>query len=373
MKKIKIFALLLVSVIFISCEKEETISTETTVEDKGYVVENGYIRFYSKETFINSINYISSLSNIEREKWERKINFTSQYSLVNRLINEELTKDSINRIIYKNSDLSKVDKREYHSDYYYILKSKGIIKIVEEGTQNEYWDYNVFDRNSTKYINEEGIFAIADTLYQISDKSIKCIKLSSNKSKNEHLIELNKSKNIIYKVSDSNNANQNQPVSGEIWADSWTTEGRWPSVQKRIKVGIELSLVEFLISTQTIRFKHNFYVKCQKTNLFNVWIYDWSSVEINGNWKIGVYAYPQYYENSVNYITNCSDLSGCVNPETGSLTPFGSIFIVNPNSTNRAVYWEINYEHSPTYSYYHWTAKRSDMNGMSTLTYNFQQ
>ncbi len=373
MKKLKIFVLLLVSVIFLSCEKEETITNETTVEDKGYVAENGYIKFNSKETFINSIDYISSLSNIEREKWERKINFASQYSLVNRLINEELIKDSINRIKYENSDLSKVDKSEYHSDYYYIIKSKGIIKIIEEGTQNEYWDYNVFDRNSTKYINEDGIFAIADTLYQITNKTVKSIKLSPYKSKNEHLIELNQSKNIIYKVSDSDNETKNQPVNGEIWADSWTTEGQWPAVQKRIKVGIELSLVEFLISTQTIRFKHNFYVKCQKTNLFNVWIYDWSSVVVNGNWKIGVYLYTQYYENSLNYTTNCSDLSGCVNPETGLPAPFGSIFIVNANTTNRAVYWEINYEHSPFYSYYHWTAKRSDMNGTSTLSYNFQQ
>lgn len=165
-----------------------------------------------------------------------------------KLINEELIKDSLNRIKYAGKDLSKVDKREYHSEYYYEMLAKGIIKLLAEDTPDEYWDYSVYDRSSTPFINENGLFTIGDTLYQITNHKIKSMLLTKDTNKQDLLRSLSANNSGIQKTSAEYYYDLlNCP--DQIWA-SWTTKGKWPSVKRRIRVGTELSFVEFLISYQ---------------------------------------------------------------------------------------------------------------------------
>jgi hypothetical protein len=161
-------------------------------------------------------------------------------------------------------------------------------------------------------------------------------------------------------------------------------KGNWPSVQRRVRVGTELSFVEFLISTQRMEFKHNFYAQCQKTNLFNSWIYEFRHVTVSGTWQIYAYSNPQYYASTITYSSNASDLKGSVNPGDGSTAPFGSTFLIYPNSSNQnpyppgddnssyGLYWQYTaFRCRPQYSYYHWEVVDTDQSITSTISYNY--
>jgi hypothetical protein len=345
-----------------------------------YKVRDGFLVFANVESFAKATKFIGNLSETERQQWESKIGFQSQHSMFMKLIDDELIKDSLNRIKYAAKDLSKVDKREYHSEYYYEMLAKGVIKLVAEGTLDEYWDYSVYDRSSTPFINEDGLFAIGDTLYQITNHKIKSMLLRKDANEHDLLRSLSANNAGIQKMSAYVYPLLDCP--GQIWAP-WTTKRKWPSVQRRIRVGTELSFVEFLISTQRMEFKHNLYAQCQKTNLFNSWIYESRSITVNGAWKIYAYSNPQYYEGTITYSSNASDLKGSVNPVDGSTAPFGSAFLIYPNSSNQnpyppgddnsnyGLYWQYNsFQCRPQYSYYHWEAVDNGQSMTSKISSN---
>lgn len=236
MKKI-FYLFALVAFTLTSCDKSEeplSITSENGINLPKYKVREGFLVFANVDSFIEATKFIGNLSDIERFQWESKIGFKSQHSMFMKLIDEELIKDSLNRIKYAGTDLSKVDKREYHSEYYYELLSKGVIKLVDEGTPNEYWDYSVNDRSSTPFINEDGLFAIGDTLYQITNYKVKSMLLTKDAKKQDLLRNLSATNTGIQKIS-TDYVYELLDCPGEIWA-SWTTKGKWPKVQRRIRV-----------------------------------------------------------------------------------------------------------------------------------------
>ncbi len=82
------------SVIFVSCEKEETINTETNVENKGYVVENGYIRFKSIYSYDSIIKSLTTLNRNQLLNFKASLKYTTLYDIY-RL--DETPIDSINK------------------------------------------------------------------------------------------------------------------------------------------------------------------------------------------------------------------------------------------------------------------------------------
>lgn len=383
MKKI-FYLFALVAFTLTSCDKSEeplSITSENGIDMPNYKVRDGFLVFANVSSFIEATKFIGNLSDIERRKWESLIGFKSQHSMFMKLIDEELIKDSLNRIKYAGKDLSKVDEREYHSEYYYELLSKRVIKLVDEGTPNEYWDYSVNDRSSTPFINEDGLFAIGDTLYQITNYKVKSMLLTKDANKQDLLKSLSENNTIINKMSAYVYPLIDCP--GLIWAKEWTKKGSWPDVQRRIRVGTELSFVEFLISLQRMQFKHIFYVQCQKTNLFNKWVYEARNITVTGAWKIYAYKYPQYYESTISYSNYGNNFQINVNPETGA-TPGLYDFLIYPNSSNQnpyppgddnsnyGLYWQYNsLQCRPQYSYYYWKAVDTDQSMTSTISYNY--
>lgn len=373
------------AIVFTSCDKNEEslpIKSEAAISMPEYKVRDGFLVFASAESFVKATKFIGNLSDTERKQWESKIGFQSQHTMFMKLIDEELIKDSLNRIKYAGKDLSEVDKRDYHSEYYYEMLAKNVIKLLDEGTPNEYWDYSVYDRTSTQFISEDGLFAIDDTLYQITNQKIKSVLLTKDAIKQDLLRALSANNTGIKKMPAY--AYDLIECPGLIWAKAWTTKGKWPAVQRRIRVGTELSFVEFLISTQRMQFKHNFYVQCQKTNLFNSWIYELRNVTVTGTWQIYAYRNPQTFTSSTTYSHIVSDLKASVNPGDGSLVPFGTTFLIYPDASNQnpypygddnsnyGLYWQYNsLQCRPQYSYYNWEAVDTDESMTSTISYNY--
>ena len=372
MKKITFFsiiAFLFVQICFISCKGDADLlpptrfETLSNVEAKNKVkVRDGFLVFESKESFFDAVNSIAAMSNDERTQWENKIGFRSQYSIVTKLIDEELIKDSLNRIKYANVDVSKIDKKDYHSDYYYEVLAKGVIKLIDEGTPDEYSNYAAFDRGAAIYLNEDGLFAIADTLYRVTENKLQSIKLSEGDTKENLLKELNNNNILLRGV-------EILPFGKAMYGEEWATSG-----SKRIGVAFWLQTVEAMVSFERIVhfiFKHDFGVQCQKKNLVGNWVFESANVVINGSWTMRVFYIPQYYTSSHSSTINCNNLVSTINPETGNMAGAGTLFIVRPNAFNADVYYETNNLYRPVFTRLRWTATRTDVNLTVTLSYNW--
>lgn len=363
-----VLVLLTINLLLTNCDKNES-QFEPIVTQKsetGYVVRDGYLVFDSKESFIKTLDMVANITDDERRKWEIKIGFLSQQRIVANLIKEEIKKDSVNRIKYANTDLSTVDKSEQHSDLYYKTLSTGVIKLINEGTPDEYWDYSAFNRGFTSITNEEGLFAIGDSIFQVTDKEMKSMNISNEQNKKSILVALNKNeKNKVYHTSP---IKRSYGLSPGLIESAWVANSRWPSQSQRIKIGIELTCLYFTPYTAQFDFKHNFYIYCQKTNLFNSWIYYGAPVTISGSWVIGVYYYTQTYANSFTYNSpGAGNTSGCVNPETGLLQPFGTTFSVMPDAANQSFTWEFQRDCQPVFEKYNWSVTRTDANLTASL------
>jgi hypothetical protein len=239
-----------------------------------------------------------------------------------------------------------------------------MIKVIDEGTQFEYWDYSVFDRSCTGFINVEGLYAIGDTLYQVTDKELKSIKISDGLNKTDLLNKLNK------KISPIKPFQKIMGTSPGLISSGWVTTGSWPSVQKRINLEIELTCVNFVPQTSEFDFKHNVYVKCQKTNLFNSWIYDTQNIQVTGDWQIQAYYYPQRYMGSYSFSGRFSLMSLFINPDTGVSSPLGTYYSIFPDSANQTYDWEFQQGNQPIFVTNNWSATRTDINLTASVNRN---
>jgi len=368
------------------CDKNEDqfASIEPQKNEVGYLVRDGYLAFDSRESFRKSINKIVNQSEIERNKWEQKIGFVSQQRIAENVINEELKKDSINRIKFADTDLSPskntdynseafkkalslVSKSDLHSNAYYEALSKGVIKLIDEGTENEYWDFSVFSSCYVNFINEDGLYAVADTLYQVTNNGIKAIKYSDSSSKIT----------ILNVTKPSNNVKFRSPIqkvnSPGVFSSPWVQSTSW-LLKKRIRISVELTLQYLIVSTLNYEFFHRVHSECQGQNILGTWIYDdCGTVKIDGSWEISMYRYPQLYSSSYSFTGNdANNYFFSVSPGSGALAYYESYFVVQPNSANfdYGNGWpERQLAYQPYFTHCNWTANRAD-EGLTAVIHN---
>ena len=260
--------------------------------------------------------------------------------------------------------LSSVKKSDLHSDAYYNALKDGVIKLIDENTENEYWDFTVFSSVYTAFINKEGLYAIGDTLYQVTNNSVKMIKYTDPKSKNE-LLNSKENNNILYK------SPIQKVTSPEVLTSGWVQEPTGPWYPKRIKIDVELSLQYLIVSTLHYEFFHRVHMECQGRNFFRKWIYDDpGNVIINGSWEISVYRFPQLYSDSFYFSGFANNYLFSVNPDTGEINNYNSYYIVHPNSGNfeYGYSWpERQLAYQPYFTHCNWTATRTDKNLTATI------
>lgn len=272
--------------------------------------------------------------------------------MINNLIEQELILDSLNRIKFKPSNISKATKFDLHPELYYNLLSNGTIKLINEGTSDEYWDFSVFNKGYTSFINEDGLYAIKDTLFQVTNTGIKKIIIDKVNKYHENITKLNSNDLSLVglkKITES---------SPGLLLSPWTSNNNWPGISRRIQIGIELTCLCFYPSSAQFDFAHNYFVYCQKTNFWNNWIYEYPNITIEGQWTIWIYRYSQNYSSSFNY--NGTAQSGCLNPQTGVREYSGTIFSVLPNEANQSYPYVFQQAYEPEFNFYKWKAIRND-------------
>jgi hypothetical protein len=362
-----IFTIAIIAIIFVlsSCEKEElSFKSEVAPKDEvGFEVRDGYLVFKNNDSFVKTVSKIANMNKTEREKWEKSIDFVSQARLINDLIDNELELDSVNRIKFANGDISNATKYDYRPELFYNLLSKGVIKLIDEGTSNEYWDFSAFNKGFSYFINEEGLYAVGDSLFQVTNKELKAITLSSGVNKGELLKELFEDKKGVSKIKNiTDGIPGNSPGLIESTGNFYQftkTEYKWPSVNYRIKLGIELSFLAYSLQTARFDFTHNYYVTSQKTNFWNNWINDYANYNIEGSWTIEAYYYGQSFGyQGFNY--NGTAISGVVHPDTGERMYAGTTFSIFPNEANQTYDYYFQQSYQPKFTFYKWKVIRTN-------------
>ena len=65
------------------------------------------------------------------------------------------------------------DQAEKHSSFYNELLKKKFIRVQKFTDNSELYSLNLLSPNYEKMLNKEGLFAIRDTIYQITSDNIK--------------------------------------------------------------------------------------------------------------------------------------------------------------------------------------------------------
>ncbi len=362
-------ALVFAAFVFHSCEKEEVVSKNDSIspsEDGGYSVNNGILVFNTLEAFDKTIDGIANLSDEDRLIWEETVGFKSQRRIVSEIIKAENEHDELCASKYNDKNIDSIDESVFHSSVYNKYLNKGVISIINEGTDDEYWDYSVFSISFIDFINEDGLYVIGDTLYQVTDKYFKSLKYN-NFTKVELLMntsETIETEDIL--VQNKNNTlktyNGCPGYIGVVAGNnkySWKSSGGGKKREKRIRLRLFLD-VKYYISSNTrpgYQFYHEVYVQCQERNWRRKWKYKATKIWVNGAWDINVFSNKQLYSNSWSKQCNASYLKASINPNTGSSAPYRSYFIVycsDPSPYN-------NYEkyYPPKFTSYNWNVTRN--------------
>ncbi|OFX82634.1 MAG: hypothetical protein A2W99_06675 [Bacteroidetes bacterium GWF2_33_16] len=326
-KKVKTLAIvsfMSISLLFMqSCEKQFVEENDIIIEsnDVDFIVKDGYLVFSSIDAFLRSTSGLANLTIKEREEWEESIGFLSQRRIVTNIIQAEEEIDKINEVKFKGKKLNEINKKELFSDEYNKYLAKEVIKVIDEGTEDEYWDYAVYNTSFIEFINDDGLYAIKDTLYQVTKDGMKALK-NRDFSKVDMLKKAVKTdvNNGIYIIESLENTKTYPGCIGKQWSN-WKTES-----DKRIRVGVQLDVKYYIASDPSYYFYHDMYVQCQEKNFWGNWKYKLAETWIDGTWEIKVFKYSQHYSNSYSYHGTLNDYKSSINPQTGETVGYQGVF-----------------------------------------------
>jgi hypothetical protein len=355
--KIRLSSIVLIisvsTVLFSSCEKQkmdEGICIDNELNKPSFIVQDGILMFKSTDSFFETLGSISNLSDEDRRKWEEKVGFLSQRRIINQIIDEEAKLDIINEARYAGKENPDYSNVILHTDIYYRYLDKGVIKLIDEGTENEYWDYAVINRCYVDFINEDGLYAIGNTLYQITESMVKSMK-NIDFPKKSLLMQASATDEVnnITILLDKND--KTYPGCPGLITQGWTS-----SSDKRIKIELFLDVYYFVPASSSYSFFHEVYVQCQEKNWLGNWKYKIADIDVDGSWQIELFYNSQSYGNDYTFNGSASYLKSSINPSSGIPAPYQSYFSVTATYPD---IWGRDEDYPPSFINYHWTALRN--------------
>ncbi|MBN1116771.1 MAG: hypothetical protein JXA77_06185 [Bacteroidales bacterium] len=319
MKKSLMFLSFIISLLLIvnSCNDEITSQDFDSIDKNELKVENGILVFNSSNSFFKTINEIANYSDAERKGWEESIGFLSQNRIISQIIEAEQEHIAPYMDLSDDELLDQENVPSKHSATFYKYLDYGVIKITDEGTENESWDYSVSNKMYTDFINIDGIFAIGDTLFQFNKDVVK-IYPKSNTSNVDKLKMTNVSNEEISIIQLKTNFK-----STRYFYDKDIAEAD----KKRISVEVYGDMLYFIESSKTLYYTYVVFIRCQEKKLFS-----WKDINtefwINGKWDFRYGPLNNGWDASYNWHGNGCYCKRSVNPETGELINENSSFYV---------------------------------------------
>lgn len=345
--KLPFIIVTIVTIIFSSCEKQIEVQPEVQIEvtNNEFSVIDGYLSFNSNESFIETVNSISSHTLIERAAWEKKMGFLSQRTIVNTIIKDQNELDKVNEIKYAGKKLEEIDRYELNPGSYHKYLKKGVIKVINEGTKDEFWEIASFKPGLTSFLNEDGLFAIGDTLYQVTNNAVKALK-DKNFSKNAELLknatETDEANNI-YILESKSESKYNTPG----WIQSEWDEDYW--MGERLRISIYLDVYTFNHVLSEWYYWHSFNIQYQIRNWLFIWRYRDTELDVIGWWDIWMYKNTEHLTNNLYTTYYGGYIWMSIDPEDGTIYPYDHVFFRRAQYP----YFEDHY-YPPKFDMYDW-------------------
>ena len=288
---------------------------------------DGMLVFKSEQELSAALLAISRMDRAALDAWEREIGFVSQRNLFAQLIDSESKMEEE----YEHSGETPPE----HSEMYYKFLESGLIKVVADGTKDEHYDYNIGIPGLETVVNYDGIVAVGDIIYQVTDRQIK--KMTGGRFED---IEVLKSASL----SDSKN-NVMVAALGELATQSAcsnvTQDSGWDygdNGKKRIKVSRSFTSSQFLANGTQWKVTHNINVKLQKKNFWGNWVYSSGEVWVAGDWSghfrlegpVFLNTFFDYYGNQYAYPfhpNSISNLNASISIISGNSSPYPTPFL----------------------------------------------
>lgn len=341
MRKLKetFLALLFFCSVLSSCRKEDNLVKQIPHSNDAatgeFVVKNGMFCFNSMDSYHKTLDLLDKMGDAEAEKWEASIGITTQRRIFNKIVqaeNELLLNPYEN--IKEEDALASAKPKQEHSNLYYEYLNKGLIKVLYQGTIDEYFDYAVVNPALAKIINAEGFLAIGNTLYQLTSTEIKS-------KENYSLSDIG----LLNSVSQTNDAekiiverpNLTAKVMGVFDFNLESSWGYSSSNDRRIKVKVVFS--SNLTGGGTgCTASHNVNVVIQKKNIWGSWVPSAQQMWLNGNWdsQFTLFDYQEldYFPTYSYYNATVNNFWSSISPTSGAVAPYPSSFLYKAPSGN---------------------------------------
>ena len=135
-------------------------------------IKDGMMVFGSSKVLEQTVNDLNTASITASTKSLSRTNFRSQQEIFHQIVIEEDSLDErLSRLPKK--EIKSLDVNMTHSDIYLEMRDKGIIREYEEDGGISY-DYAICDPTLASIVNEDGFFAVADTVFYLdADKIVR--------------------------------------------------------------------------------------------------------------------------------------------------------------------------------------------------------
>jgi hypothetical protein len=243
-------------------------------------IKDGMLVFQNNKDFINALHILTNAPRKEVDAWEKNIGFTSQRSIFQQIVADELALDEQYEGM-TDSELSQMQPPESHSSSYYYYLDKDIIKLFDEGTEDESYNYSICDPSLAKIVNEDGMMAVSGVIYQYTSNRIKRIN-DNDFSKISLLKKVNESSpvdNITVEMYPE--ANVSRGVSNRTVSSGWKTSGK----KKRYRLSLYFTSDQYLANGTMWKVTYNINFQCQEKNFWGNWKYKSApKTWISGDW-----------------------------------------------------------------------------------------
>lgn len=353
---IKVQFYLFLTVLFLASCSDQVLDTaeedQEPVNEELVQVKNGYLHFKDVSAFSEITSLICNMTDEEREEWEEEQNFLSQRRIMSEVIKAEDEFEEECIVKYDGVDVSNLPDSLFKSVLYKKYLAKNVIKEVNQGTEEQYYDLAIYNVSMIDFVNEDGFFAIGDSLYHVdAERLVVLVDGSFKKELVKSATSMSASENVTIIDSRIQLKSTNWRSPGWIYPSSgqYKEEGK-----QRIGLKVLLDVKLFIVTTPAVyEFYHDVHVKIQKKNWRGQWKYETTGVWLDGNWEMSIFRNPLILTNSYSWQGNANYLKVSVNPSTGSVAPYQSYFsISSPNP-----YYNDD-DYSPIYTDYYWKATR---------------
>lgn len=354
LKNLYPIAILLFAVVLLigGCKKDTIELNKNNIiqnETNNVTLKHGILNFSDRTTFEKIYSELIMMSKEQADEWEKKLGFVSQRYIFNQIVDAENAWNDK----YQNYSQEELKKISPHSELYYKYVNNGLIKVFDEGTENESYNYSVFNPSYTYVINEQGFVAIGDSIYQLTADKLKII-TDGDFDKIKNIAEINSSNNNIIVENKQNIMTQ---ISRGEW--DWGGNTGWiasgSSVgSKRIRMSVAFS--SNLYSTgKGCSVTYNVNVQCEQRKTFGGWTKVTTYTAINGNWNARLWLsdYSSVsYQQTFSYAGGINNFWSSIRPTaSNSVAPYPSSFLYTAPSP-LTFWYEMDVYNA------HWSASR---------------